>query len=63
MYVVSVRRICTWPRMVAPSFVTVMSPSGEMRILSRPLGPCSMISIKSGFFIAYNPYQRCPDDV
>ncbi len=26
-------------RMVAPSLVTVMSPSGEMRILSSPRGP------------------------
>lgn len=32
------RRTCE--RMVAPSFVTVISPSGEIKILSNPLGPC-----------------------
>lgn len=41
----STRSLAIWwstsmrPRMVAPSLVTVMSPSGEMRILSRPRGP------------------------
>lgn len=30
---------CIWPMMVAPSLVTVMSPSGEIMILSRPRGP------------------------
>lgn len=32
-------------RMVAPSFVTVMSPSGEMRILSRPRGPSEVLTM------------------
>lgn len=31
--------------MVAPSFVTVMSPSGEMRILSRPRGPREVLTM------------------
>ena len=37
----------TCDSIVAPSFVTVMSPSGEMRILSNPRGPCSHISDSS----------------
>lgn len=28
---------------MAPSFVTLMSPSGEIRILSRPLGPSDVL--------------------
>lgn len=31
--------------MVAPSFVTVISPSGEIRILSRPRGPREVLTI------------------
>jgi len=31
--------------MVAPSFVTVISPSGEMRILSRPRGPNEVLTM------------------
>lgn len=37
----------TCDNIVAPSFVTVMSPSGEMRILSNPRGPCSHVSDSS----------------
>jgi hypothetical protein len=31
------------PRIVAPSLVTVISPSGEMRILSSPRGPSDVL--------------------
>lgn len=56
----------TCERMVAPSFVTVMSPSGEMRILSKPRGPCFSISVRALFFpllFHREPYQRCSDNV
>jgi len=43
---------CTWDRIVAPSFVTVMSPSGEMRILSRPRGPREVRTIPATVFAA-----------
>ena len=36
--------ISIWPRMVAPSLVTVMSPSGLIRILSRPRGPSEVLT-------------------
>lgn len=48
--------------MVAPSFVTVMSPSGDIRILSRPRGPYNLYKY---MFTNYDfePYQRSLDDV
>lgn len=38
--------------MVAPSLVTVMSPSGEIRILSRPRGPREVRTIPATVFAA-----------
>jgi hypothetical protein len=38
--------------MVAPSLVTVISPSGEIRILSRPLGPRDVLTILATVFAA-----------
>ena len=58
----SVRRTCD--SMVAPSFVTVISPSGDMRILSKPLGPCSLLSKPLFWAISTNVfYQRSFDNV
>ncbi|KAH3683016.1 hypothetical protein WICPIJ_006020 [Wickerhamomyces pijperi] len=36
-----------WERMVAPSLVMVMSPSGEIKILSRPLGPSEVLMMEA----------------
>ena len=45
--------------MVAPSFVTVISPSGEIKILSSPRGPYVVFSLE--LRMLFQPHPRTRD--